>query len=238
VLLGCLLFLGNLAELPFGVRPMRLWPVIIVAVGVVKLVEQRCRHLSGWAITFIGALLLGHSIGGHPLRGLVGPAILICAGIFLVLHARRRRLVRMRLEEALEGIASRVRGGQRHGPPAHGEGEFAYGTAIASSYRYRPNGGEFCGGDATAIFGGFVMDLGRMTMKSDTAQIEVFVLFGGGEIRVPEGWDVSVRVSAVGGGVEDKTIRSPSVQGQPPKLLVITGSLLFGGVTVKTCPYR
>jgi hypothetical protein len=75
------------------------------------------------------------------------------------------RLVRKRIGETLEGLALRARGRrQKHGPPAGAQGgEFAYGTAIAGSYRYGPSGGEFCGGDATAIFGGFEMDLSQMT---------------------------------------------------------------------------
>jgi len=241
MLLGCLLFLDNLPDFPLGVHPMRLWPIIIVAIGVAKLVEQKCRHLSGWAITLVGALLLWHSVSEKSLGDLIGPAILICIGIFLVLHAQRRRLVRMRfMEGAMPDVALWAHR-RRHwqDPPmgAQPGGEFASGTAIMSSYKYRPTDGEFCGGDVTAIFGGFEMDLSRMTMKYDTARIEVFAIFGGGEIRVPEGWSVSVRVSALGGGVDDKTIDPPSLQGRPPKTLIIAGSVMFGGVTVKTRPY-
>jgi predicted membrane protein len=217
-LLGCLLFFDKLDHSPLRVNPMRMWPVIIVAIGIAKLVEYRCRRLGGWIITILGALLLWHGISGKSFSELMGPCIIITVGVLMVLSARKRR--------------------RRHRLPmvSQREGDFAQGTAILGGYKYKPNGGEFCGGDITAIFGGFQIDLGRMTMKSDSAQIEVFAMFGGGEIRVPDGWNVSVQAPAFVGGVEDDTLSPLPLEGRSPKLLVITGSILFGGVTVKTCP--
>jgi len=241
VLLGCLLFMDNLFNSPFGVPTKRLWPIIIVAVGVAKLIEQRCRRTSGWIILLVGALLLWHSIGGLRLGDLIGPAILISVGVFMVLHARRRRLARTIVEGAVTDAVQRFRGGPQGQDSTKGEqreGDFACGTAIVSSYKYKPSGGVFCGGDVTAVFGGFEMDLSQMTMESESANLDTFVLFGGGEICVPDGWGVSVRVSALAGGVEDKSISPPSIQGQPPKLLIITGSVMFGGITVKTRSHK
>jgi predicted membrane protein len=220
LLLGCLLFVDTLDHYQFGVNTMRLWPIIIIAIGVAKLVEQRCRRLSGWVIAVVGVLLLWHRVSGKPFHGLIGPCIIIAIGIFVVLHSRRRR--------------------RKHDLPivSQTEGDFAQGTAILGGYNYKPNGGYFLGGDVTAIFGGFKLDLGRVTMKSDSVRLEVFALFGGGEIRVPEGWDVTVRAPAFCGAVQDNTRCPPPIEGRPQKLLIITGSIMFGGVTVKTTPYR
>jgi hypothetical protein len=57
-LLGCLLFLDNLAVFPLGVRPVRLWPAIVIAIGAAKLVEQ-------WCCMCAGCALCGSASGKH-----------------------------------------------------------------------------------------------------------------------------------------------------------------------------
>jgi len=214
VFLGCLLTLENITNYPFRMHVISFWPIIIVALGVVKLVEGKFRCVNGWIITALGLLLLAHTAMGHSLDSLIGPAILVIVGIFIVMHAlKRQRKVSAKLQKSED---------------------FVRGTAILGSYVYKPNEGQFDGGELTAIFGGVELDLRNTTMKHDSARIDVFAMLGGGEIRVPDSWDVSVRVSALVGGVENKTLR-PAVDSQSPKLL-ITGSALFGGISVKSGP--
>jgi predicted membrane protein len=211
VVLGCLLVLKNIAH-AYEIRVMRFWPLIIVALGAVKLVEGKLRRIDGWILTAIGALLLYHSVSGFSIGDLIFPLILMIVGVFIVLHAvKRSRKVPSELQKSVD---------------------FARGTAILGAYKYKPSSGQFDGGEVTAIFGGFDMDLRQMTMKHDTARIDVFAMFGGGEIRVPEGWEVSVQAQAIAGNVEDKTISLPAADFKRPKLL-ITGSVLLGGVEVK-----
>jgi len=214
VFLGCLLTLDSITSYHFREYVISFWPVIIVALGVVKLVEGKFRCINGWVITTLGLLLLAHTAMGRSLGSLIGPAILVAVGIFIVMHAlkRQRSVSRAKLQKS---------------------GDFARGTAILGSYVYKPNEGQFDGGELTAILGGIELDLHKMTMKHGTARIDVFALFGGGEIRVPDGWDVTVRVSALAGGVENKTVGLSSADSQSPKLL-ITGSVLFGGISVKS----
>jgi hypothetical protein len=216
MILGILIALERLASfsLPWlGVRPIALWPLIIVAVGIVKIAEKRFRSVGGWVILAIGMLLFTRTVWGHVyIRDIIWPSILVAVGVSIVFHAvQRHRKVPAELNKS---------------------GDFARGTAILSGYKHKPNGGMFDGGEITAIFGGFEIDLRQVTMKRETARIDVFALFGGGEILVPEGWEVSVLVSAVAGGVEDKTINLPTAAGTRPKLLV-TGTVMFGGIELK-----
>jgi predicted membrane protein len=212
IFLGCLLALDSLTIVTFGFRVIRLWPIIIAALGIVKLVESKWRDLSGWIITAAGVLLLVHSVYGYSLKRLIWPAILIIVGIFIVLSAiKRNRRVPPDLQKSVD---------------------FTEGTAILSAYSQKPSGGLFNGGAITAIFGGFDLDLRRTTMKHESARIDVFILFGGGEIIIPEDWEVSVHASAIGGAVDNKRASLPVTEAPRPKLL-ITGTVLFGGVEVK-----
>jgi|GEM_PF-204065 len=215
VFFGCLLSLEIITNYSFRWHVKSFWPIILVALGVVKLVEGKFRCLNGWIISALGLLLLAHTAMGRNLEDLIGPAILVIVGIFILLHAlKRHRRVSVKLQKSLD---------------------FVRGMAIVGSYVYKPNEGQFDGGELTAILGGIELDLRNTTMKHDSARIDVFAMMGGGEIRIPDGWDVCVRVSALAGGVENKSVGSSAVGSQAPKLL-ITGSVLLGGFSVKSGP--
>lgn len=71
-------------------------------------------------------------------------------------------------------------------------------------------------------------------MVGDAATIDVFCFCGGGEIRVPEGWNVVLKVVAIFGGTDDKTRHELSPAGAaPPRTLYVTGFIVFGGLGVK-----
>jgi hypothetical protein len=66
-------------------------------------------------------------------------------------------------------------------------------------------------------------------MASEEAVLDVFVFWGGAEIKVPEDWEVVSRGIAVLGGFVDNTRHVAGAH----KRLVITGMAIMGGVEVK-----
>jgi predicted membrane protein len=103
---------------------------------------------------------------------------------------------------------------------------------VFGGVRRRIDSQEFEGGEVSAIFGGVEIDLRGAATKKDEVVIELNAIFGGVELRVPDTWDVTVRGAGIFGGYEDKTMpRRDTASGKRP-LLVITGSAVFGGVTV------
>ena len=64
-------------------------------------------------------------------------------------------------------------------------------------------------------------------------EIDVFVMFGGTEIRVPADWSVQVEVFSLLGGFSDKRRSTVQVVPDPGKVLVIKGFVMFGGGEVK-----
>lgn len=77
--------------------------------------------------------------------------------------------------------------------------------------------------------GGVNLDLTQADMAGDRAVLQVSVMMGGVEIRVPEDWATELRVTPIMGGVEDKT-RGPAVV---TKRLVLKGTVLMGGVEIR-----
>jgi predicted membrane protein len=88
------------------------------------------------------------------------------------------------------------------------------------------------GGEISAIFGGFEVDLRQAGLAGGQATIDVNVLFGGVDIQIPEHWTAEVRGASLFGGFSDET-RPPRPDAPTPlPKLVVTGYAMFGGVTV------
>jgi predicted membrane protein len=91
------------------------------------------------------------------------------------------------------------------------------------------NSKTFRGGDLTAVMGGCQIDLRNAAIEGD-AVIDVFAMWGGIEIKVPEEWSVSGRVTPILGGYEDKTRPSRDASTQR---LIVRGMVIMGGVEIK-----
>jgi predicted membrane protein len=102
-------------------------------------------------------------------------------------------------------------------------------VAVLGGVNRGNNSAAFRGGDLTAVMGGCEIDL-RQARIDGEAIIDVFAMWGGIEIRVPEDWTVIGRVTPLLGGFEDKT-RPP--QTASTHRLVIRGFVIMGGVEVK-----
>jgi predicted membrane protein len=77
--------------------------------------------------------------------------------------------------------------------------------------------------------GGCEIDLRQAAIDGE-AVIDVFALWGGIEIRVPDDWTVIGQVTPFMGGYDDKTRSRP---GSGAHRLVIRGMVVMGGVEVK-----
>jgi len=79
------------------------------------------------------------------------------------------------------------------------------------------------------VLGGCELDLRHAAIDGE-AVIDVFAMWGGIEIKVPENWSVSGRVTPILGGYEDKTRRVPDGTNQR---LLVRGLVIMGGVEIK-----
>ncbi len=92
------------------------------------------------------------------------------------------------------------------------------------------DGGTFSGGQLTGLFGGGKVDLTGAKLPAEGATLDVTALFGGYEIRVPQDWRADIRATAIFGGATDER---PAFSGTPSGTLVITGAVIFGGLSIK-----
>ena len=88
---------------------------------------------------------------------------------------------------------------------------------------------NFKGGKVTAMFGGSKIDLRGSQINGD-ANIEVFCMFGGVEILVPEDWKVNMDATAILGGSGDERT---NVSDATNATLNIRGFVMFGAAELK-----
>ena len=234
ILLGVLFTLDNFGLVEAG-DVFRYWPLVLVGFGLLKLAQARYteQRVAGGIVVVLGTLLLLrtlHVITFH-LREL-WPVFFVVAGALLVWRSIRPRNPEAAAEGALVGARDRL-SGARDGVPGQGFllNDFAFlggGERVVRSQDFR-------GGEVTAIMGGFNIDLRGAAIAGDEAVLEIFTLWGGVELKVPEEWLISMRgVPILGGFSETQSgASSPPAPGTARKTLVITGTAIMGGVEVK-----
>lgn len=213
IVAGLVLTLDNLGLIEAHTI-LKLWPLVLVAMGVAKIRQDRNGGgMGGWFLVLGGVFLLLFTFSRGHLAEALAPMLVVAVGILIVVKALKQ---------------------SRGVPPELAKSDdFLQGTAIFGGFKRRVLTQAFKGGELTAIFGGYEVDLRQAALDSGQARIDVFVLFGGGEIRVPDGWEISNRATAMFGALNDTTHHGPSPMEVRPRL-VVTGLILFGGTEVKS----
>jgi predicted membrane protein len=219
--------------------PQLLFGLIIIAVGVLLtldrlgLVDARY-YLRLWpaALILVGLVKLWHARDG--MGGAVGGFLFTVAGTWLLLE--RTDIVRLSFWDLwpallvfLGGVLvwqALTRPGARS--PVSGN-DTIHAVAVMGGVARGNNSTAFRGGDVAAIMGGCEIDLRQASIDGE-AVLDVFALWGGIEIRVPDDWTIVLRVTPLLGGADDKT-RPP--QGVSRHRLIIRGAVLMAGVEVK-----
>jgi predicted membrane protein len=105
--------------------------------------------------------------------------------------------------------------------------------AVFSGSEKKVTSKEFKGGKLTSIFGGTDLNLVNADLARGTNVLDVFVLFGGCDIRVPSDMNVKVKVTAIFGAFSDERKVINENEANDGKELIVKGLVLFGGGEVK-----
>ena len=229
VAIGVILLLDQLGIVP-AERAYRLWPLILVYVGVLNLFRSINwnRRMWGLFLIFLGALFELREFGYLHFRiENLWPAFLIALGLLMMIQALNPGRIGPRILAHMH-LPSHFTERLHSSTPS--DSQFDY-VAIFSGVKRLITTKSFRNGRLSAAFGGFEIDLRQADMDVDTAYIEANAVLGGGEIRVPQSWTVSMQGLAFMGAYVDETMQV-QVPGSG-KTLVIKGMVLLGGITIK-----
>lgn len=203
VFVGVIFLLDNLGfdiDIPYYLFS---WPAVFVVLGVVNLLSGNGRT----SLIFFGLATIFYLHYFHIVRiGDIWPAILIFIGLSFIL---KRKSSPKRISESGENYFDEV--------------------AIFGGTERKYVSENLQGGKITSIFGGSEIDL-RGSKAQDGAVIEIFCMFGGVELMLPEDWKVNMDATAIFGGFSDSR---KNVTNSSETTVHIKGFTMFGGGEVK-----
>nr|WP_287936542.1 DUF5668 domain-containing protein [Algoriphagus sp.] len=237
------------------------WPMILIAIGTFSIIKHEFKSFFGFIMLFIGTYFLlkrefdfDFGIGQY-----IWPIGLIILGIYLITQKNRENKVlediRKNWESQRKTTSSFSSGSKLEDAKIVEEGETkssfqssdsagftrTTGTsfadrlnidAIFSGVNRKMMSKNFQGGKITAAFGGADLDLTQVDFEG-VVTIQVDIIFGGVKMIVPPHWDIRTEVTNIAAGLEDKRFfRDGGVD--PSKVVVLKGTILFGGLEIKS----
>lgn len=217
------------------------WPLFLILPGFASLVWPR-KHADrfwGAVLVAVGTLLLLRNLGIIWVRlRHIWPVVLVALGVYLIwraLEARRapdggrgEAVGRRAHDGAIAGLEATSGLREPAAPGGDRLDEFAMFGGGDRMIRSR----AFRGGTVTAIMGGFDIDLRDAEIAGDAARIEVFIMMGGVDLKVPENWNVVLDVTPFMGGADYRPGNRRPAEG-PQKVLTVSGFVFMGGIDVK-----
>ena len=240
IFVGVVFSLDQLGFSP-AVNYLRFWPMAIIAIGVAKMLQAKegGGAFAGIIFTLAGVWLQAEELDLIHIRlWQIWPVALLLFGGYLVWQGLTGNSSRpLPSSEAYAPpdvvntpppASSSSRRGDRPARITDTNSTFS-AVAIMAGVSRGNNSRTFRGADLIAIMGGCEIDLRQAAIHGE-AVIDVFVMWGGIEIRVPEDWSVASQIMPLMAGVEDQT-RPPL--GATEHRLVLRGFALMGGVEIK-----
>lgn len=201
------------------------WPVILVIIGLIIGAKSNFRKNAWWILILIGGthMLLPYIpfIGGVPTRQILWPALLVIAGIVIILRKRDdhwdERWQHNKNVHLLSTDADTI----------NIDATFGGRKEVVTSRNFK-------GGIIRASFSGVELNLAGAEAGVQPVVLEVYASFAGVEIIIPSHWELQNEIQPTLGSVEDHRVIRTSDTASDRKVLVLRGSCNFGSVEIKS----
>ena len=199
------------------------WPALLIGWGVWGILRRGFQlRLGSLIILALGVFFLLSNLSIWDWNaGQLWPVLLVLLGLAIIGRLGRpgrwlrRRIGRRGSSSARETVL----------------GTDSSGSYVFSGGRERVTTQEYRGGSVSAICGGLELDLREAKLGAAQVTLDVTVVCGGMEIKVPKDWMVHLQPSVVLGGAELQR-RQPKMEDASGEL-IITGTVICGGIEVK-----
>jgi predicted membrane protein len=186
----------------------------LIALGLFIGVRHQFKGF-GWAIPILigSSFLVGEIFDDFSFHRFFWPVLIISIGLYMILRPKKN---------------------DRYWGTTTSSEDFIDATAIFGGVKRNIITKKFKGGDVTSVFGGSEINLSQADIEGK-AVLDVTALFGGSKIIVPSNWQInSEDVTAIFGSLDDKRAIIANQTPDPNKILVITGTVMFGGIDLRS----
>jgi len=253
ILIGVLWLLRKM-EVAFVPEWVFTWPVFLIVWGIASGIRHRFRDAFSYILILIGSVFLMRNSFGMPItfEPYLWPSLIILIGLIILLkpknwnrcfprHHRYHRYQhhwqkryqhqwqKRHWQEYVEDVTNQAEAQAETEPDSS---EMIDTVAVFGAVHKDVISKNFRGGEVVAVFGGTELNLSKADIQNKVA-IEVTIAFGGLKLTVPPHWDVRVNTVTIAGGVNDKRRMQAKSEGEE-KVLVLTGTLLFGGIEIQS----
>ena len=193
------------------------WKTLLIAIGII-IIATKDRPTPGYVLIGLGVVFWLPSLVNYSvsLGQVFLPAILIGVGILIITRRGKHNKFdqlsgdkKSNINDYIDDVS--VLGG---------------GTKIIQSNNFK-------GGDITAIFGGSEFNFKDAQLSPDGCSIDVFTMFGGSKLIIPDTWVVKSDMFSIFGGFNDKRAIKPD-ETEPANVLYLKGAVIFGGMEIKS----
>lgn len=210
------------------------WPVILILVGIYSGFKHNFRN-NTWLILIIigGFFLADRVIPDLRLAPYFWPLFIIAMGLLFIVRPRRYNT----FSSDNDGTWRKDPGGTWQKGNSEtistDSNDYIRVNSVFSGVKKNIVSKSFKGGQITSVFGGSEIDLSQADINGKV-QLKFEVVFGGAKIIVPSHWSITNNIDGVFHGVDDKRRSNLAVTIDPGKELILTGSVVFGGVEIRS----
>ena len=208
------------------------WQMLLIAIGVFTGFKKKFND-GGWFVPIIVgvAFLVNDYVMLGDLRKHIWPLVLIVIGAVFILRPKKKRPVVY--DPAGETTPSQsVSQGITGDEPSLVTDDYIESTCIFSGNKRIILSKSFRGGELVNIFGGCEVDLTQADMTTP-AVLDVTAIFGGATLVVPSNWAIQSEAVTIFGGISDRR-KMPVLNEGPKKTLILKGTMIFGGMEIKS----
>ncbi|MEQ8924287.1 MAG: DUF5668 domain-containing protein [Fulvivirga sp.] len=220
VFIGGVLLLDNLNIIPYYIPDYLLsWKTFLIALGAYFIIGRK-KPEPGIIMITIGSVFLLQDFYYFRIRDIwhiLWPSIFIIIGGSLILRRSRNK------ESESRGLDGEKKN----------QVDYVDDFAVLGGREVKVDSQNFRGGKISAVMGGSTIDLRNAGLAEGENTIDVFAMFGGTSIIVPQDWTIKNEVFSLLGGFSDNRDSSVKVVPHPSKVLVIKGFVMFGGGDIK-----
>lgn len=262
ILLAIAMFLNNIGFGFIGAI-FGLWPLALIVVGLMLLFAKdsatRVHGIAPYFLIGIGTLFLLVKL--HLVNFSIGAIIVPLVLLFLGLKVLRPGNGRGRHafncfqdQQRNQSQADRNQSGQfqseTHRDNSHASensskrgagnnqtpdtsGEKIDIFCLLSGADYSTHSLNLTGGNVVTILGGADIDIRDADTQAEQFVLDVTAIMGGVNLKVPAHWQVTINVVPFMGGIANKTTCLAERMNLPKKQLLITGTVVMGGIDVR-----